>query len=33
MNRYAIYVVDDEKSIREGLSIALGADYQVKGLD
>jgi two-component system response regulator AtoC len=29
MNRYSIYVVDDEKIIREGLSIALGADYQV----
>jgi DNA-binding NtrC family response regulator len=30
MIRYAIYVVDDEKIIREGLSVALGAAYQVK---
>jgi two-component system response regulator AtoC len=30
MIRYSIYVVDDEKIIRDGLSIALGADYQVK---
>ena len=29
MNRYSIFVVDDEKIIREGLSIALEADYQV----
>jgi DNA-binding NtrC family response regulator len=29
MKRYSIFVVDDEKIIREGLSIALEADYQV----
>jgi two-component system response regulator AtoC len=29
MNRYSIFVVDDEKIIREGLSIALETDYQV----
>ena len=29
MQPYAIFVVDDEKSIREGLALALGTDYQV----
>jgi len=30
---YSIYIVDDEKTIREGVSMALGADYSVKAFD
>jgi len=27
---YSIYIVDDEQTIREGVSMALEADYQVE---
>jgi DNA-binding NtrC family response regulator len=30
---YSIYIVDDEKTIREGVSMALEADYSVKAFD
>ncbi|MBW1863606.1 MAG: sigma-54-dependent Fis family transcriptional regulator, partial [Deltaproteobacteria bacterium] len=30
MIRYSIYVIDDEQSIREGVAMALEADYQVE---
>ncbi|MGD8229874.1 MAG: response regulator, partial [Desulfobacteraceae bacterium] len=30
MIEYSIYIVDDEKTIREGVTMAIEADYQVK---
>ena len=30
MNPYSIYIVDDEATIREGVAMALEADYQVE---
>jgi len=30
MIRYALYIIDDEESIREGIMLSLGEDYQVK---
>ena len=28
--QYSIYIVDDEQSIREGITMALEADYRVE---
>ena len=30
MIQYSIYIVDDEETIREGVTMALEADYQVE---
>ena len=30
MTGYSIYIVDDEETIREGVTLALEVDYQVK---